>query len=88
MTHTPPIPAGNQSPYPLQEARHMPAQDRSTDATSVKDDTAVSRLADLPLATIGTAVGIGAALIGGVLLGLGSASARAKRKGRGRARRG
>lgn len=91
MSHSPPVPEANQSPYPLQEPPH-PHHDRgdAQQPVAVDDDgdeegTLADRLRSLPLATIGAAVGIGAALVGGALLGL--RRGWSKPRGRGKAKR-
>ncbi len=67
MSHTPPIPAGNQSPYPLQEPPHKPAA-----AAPSSDDPRVAKTPEkrtnLETPTlIGIAAGIGLAAIAGGL---------------------
>ena len=69
MTHAPPVPDANQSPYPLQEPPHS----RATPAPPAgRDDEAsiADRLRDLPLLAIGATIGLGAAVIGGAVYGL------------------
>jgi hypothetical protein len=73
MTHTPPIPAGNQSPYPLQEPPHKPAA-----SAPPSDDARVAKTPEKPAASerfstpqvptlVGIAAGIGLAAIAGGL---------------------
>lgn len=62
MTHTPPVPPGNQSPYPLQEPPHDASSAAPADVIPKSGDSQ-----DLP-AVSGTALGIGLAI------GLGSAA--------------
>lgn len=62
MTHSPPVPPGNQSPYPLQEPPHDTSSAAPTDVTTKATDSQ-----DLPVVS-GTALGIGLAI------GLGSAA--------------
>ena len=68
MTHAPPVPDANQSPYPLQEAPHA----RTATPTVGRDDegSLADRLRDLPLLAIGATIGLGAAVIGGAVYGL------------------
>ena len=62
MTHSPPVPPGNQSPYPLQTAPHEPSSDTQNDVTTKHVEHQ-----DEPIVS-GTALGIGLAI------GLGSAA--------------
>ena len=68
MTHTPPVPKDNQSPYPLQEAPHQADASRSGHATP--DDSFAPPSPDHSRAlAIGAAIGIGTvALAAGVFL--------------------
>ena len=70
MTHTPPVPDANQSPYPLQEPPHV--RTAPVPATAERDDREgiADRLRDLPLLAIGATIGLGAAVIGGAVYGL------------------
>ncbi|AQR73426.1 hypothetical protein [Sphingomonas sp. LM7] len=71
MTSTPPIPAENKSPYPIEEASHDHAQDNETVAIVREMAAAKQRRASGPNARqlgIGAAVGIGsAAIVAGLL---------------------
>lgn len=72
MTHSPPIPEANRSPYPIAEPPHPePAADETANLPVVVEDTdsVIDRLRALPLGRIGAAVGLGGALIAGMLLG-------------------
>ena len=83
MSHTPPIPAGNQSPYPLQEPPH-----KASAATSPPANVPVAKTPE-PLAAsvptlVAVAAGIGlAAIAGGLFYAFGGAEKpkRKKRKG-------
>jgi hypothetical protein len=64
MTHSPPVPPGNQSPYPLQEPPHPPsppspptAKDEGWASPSPKRGWSVGRI-------VGAAAGVGAIAIG------------------------
>lgn len=66
MTHTPPIPAGNQSPYPLHEPPH-----RVKHETPPPGDPRVARTPDPATISVPTAIGIAdgiglAAIAGGL----------------------
>jgi hypothetical protein len=73
MSHSPPIPQGNQSPYPLQEPPHAhhetkaPRRDaaKASPRASHDGESVVDQLRALPLVAVGAAIGLGAALIGG-----------------------
>ena len=54
MTHTPPIPAGNQSPYPLQEPKHDHAP------------TPPVARRESPTPALGSGAIIGAAVVAGI----------------------
>ncbi len=81
MTHTPPIPVGNQSPYPLHEPPHKPANDGPPPGASVAR-TAEPQAVSVPT-VIALAAGVGlAAVAGGVFYALsgGKKPKRRKRK--------
>lgn len=64
MTHTPPVPDGNTSPYPIQEAPHAPAP--TLPPVSTRDEGRLTlKEAVRALLPIGTAVAVSAALAGG-----------------------
>lgn len=71
MSKKPPIPAENQSPYPVEEAPHDHAQDNETVAIVREMAAAKQRRGNGPNARqlgIGAAVGIGsAAIVAGLL---------------------
>ena len=69
MSHTPPVPQGNQSPYPLQEPKHEPASGSLPAVAENVAETVIDRARDLPLVAIGAAIGLGAAVIGGLVFG-------------------
>ncbi len=72
MSHSPPIPQGNQSPYPIQEPPHVPAAKLPPVARSEASPSiaarAVNGATSLPLIAIGAIVGLGTAVFGGVML--------------------
>jgi hypothetical protein len=81
MSHTPPIPQGNQSPYPLQEPPNSAPTATLPEVVAEEGAAVTGRLRDLPLAAIGVAVGLGAVLVGGLLVGLrGDGPKRGRRK--------
>jgi hypothetical protein len=63
MTHSPPVPPGNQSPYPLQEPPHehhaAPMADRSVARAPANDQSVVSGRT----LGIGVAIGLGSAAL-------------------------
>lgn len=61
MTHAPPVPAANQSPYPLQEPPHPPAPPRAPEPPKVQ----AGRSPAPWLALLGAGV---IAIVGGTLL--------------------
>lgn len=103
MSHQPPVPEANQSPYPLQEPPHLHAQT----ASEADDEGAADRspanghladlLEDLPelsgrtIVAVGGAIALGvAATVGALLFARRSprkAKAKAKRTQRGRGKR-
>ncbi|MGH6615750.1 hypothetical protein [Sphingomonas sp.] len=86
MTHSPPIPAGNQSPYPLQEPPHEhlpPLADASAgyDDDQSDDEGLVAGIGNKALG-IGAAVGIGsAAIVAGLLYARSSGTAAKSKSG-------
>ena len=80
MSHTPPIPAANQSPYPLQEPPHA-----KTSATPPPSEKRVARTPEpqsLSTSTlIALAAGVGAAVAGGLFYAF-SEDSKPKRKKR------
>jgi hypothetical protein len=81
MTHTPPVPAGNQSPYPLHEAPHKHAS-----PTPPVDDRHVARTPEARTLSAPTlvalAAGVAAAVAGGLFYALGSDKPKKRRKRR------
>jgi hypothetical protein len=66
MTHSPPVPPGNQSPYPIQEPPHPPSPPSPPSPPTAKDEgwaTPASHGWSLGR-TLGAAAGIGAIAIG------------------------
>ncbi len=59
MTHTPPVPPGNQSPYPIQEPPHPPSPPKATEewAEPASGGWSLGKI-------VGAAAGIGAIAIG------------------------
>ena len=87
MSHSPPVPQGNQSPYPIQEPPHTrvhtPAHDDTADRdrpTADDEASIVDQLRALPLVAVGAAIGLGAALVGGAVFALTRDSAPKPRK--------
>ncbi|MFD1787754.1 hypothetical protein ACFSC3_09225 [Sphingomonas floccifaciens] len=82
MSHSPPVPEANQSPYPLQEPKH----DRPDLPPVLKVADQPAAAPALPIGTIGAVIGLGAVAIGGAILGLrlwgAKAKPKPKRKGR------
>jgi hypothetical protein len=79
MTHTPPIPAGNQSPYPLHEPPHV----KTPDAPGAHDPRVARTPDHAPSGTlIGIAAGVGLAAIAGGLFWALRSEPRKKRKKR------
>ena len=68
MSHSPPVPQGNQSPYPRTGQPVAPAIDLPPILTGGTGDSVVKEASGLPLGLIAGAVGVGAAVLGGVLL--------------------
>ncbi|QNQ08466.1 hypothetical protein [Sphingomonas alpina] len=88
MTHSPPIPAGNQSPYPLQEPPHdhpspPPEAVAYDDDDESREEGLVPGISNKTLG-IGAAVGIGSAAIVAGLLYARSSGAVAKPESRAR----
>lgn len=85
MTHTPPVPPGNQSPYPIQPPPqpHSDPDPAAIVATPARDEERIGRGA-----AIAGAVGLGAALvaIGAALLRREAAAN--PRRGKGKGKRG
>lgn len=79
MTHTPPVPAGNQSPYPLQEPKHDKPSGPPEGAKVAR--TPEPQAVSVP-SVIALAAGVGlAAVAGGLFYALSGGKAK-KRKGR------
>ena len=84
MTHTPPIPAGNQSPYPLQEPPHA----KTSDAPSAPPpgDKRIAKTPEPQAVSVPTvialAAGVGLAAIAGGLFYAFSGDKSPKRKKR------
>ncbi|MBN2970785.1 hypothetical protein JW805_01980 [Roseomonas aeriglobus] len=80
MSHSPPVPEANQSPFPLKEPKHdipdLPPILRT--AKPARGERA------LPVGTIGAVLGLGAVAIGGAILGLRLWGTKPKPKDRGR----
>lgn len=78
MSHSPPVPEANQSPYPLHEPKH--------DAPDLPPVMRVAPAADanppLPVGLIGAVIGLGAVAVGGAILGLRLWGAKPKPKAR------
>jgi len=70
MSATPPVPKANQSPYPLQEPRHDTTEVSLPPVMRGGDPSLVDRARDLPLVAVGAAIGLGAAVVGGLVYGL------------------
>ena len=79
MTHAPPVPAGNQSPYPIAEPPHTKSVAHGSDASSGKDDNTTSTVTDivarlpsveLRTAYIGAIAVVAAGLVGGLFYAL------------------
>lgn len=73
MSHSPPIPAGNTSPYPLQDAPHVhgdapPTPDLATEGGADEHDA--GDYGYLSFAALGALVGVGAAVLAGVAYAL------------------
>lgn len=83
MSHSPPVPEANQSPYPRQEPRH----DRPDLPPVARVATPPASRPALPVGTIGAVVGLGAVVIGGAILGLRLWGDRPKPKGKRKGRR-
>lgn len=82
MTHAPPIPAGNQSPYPLHEAPHAKTHDAPPPG-----DRRIARTPDPVTISVPTAIGIAAgvglaAIAGGLFWAFGGKAKPKPRKKR------
>lgn len=90
MSHSPPVPQGNQSPYPLAEPPHASTADTSSGAQLPmvihQPEEKPARTGPLPLAAIGAAAGVAVALAGGLFLGLRRGWSKPARGGRRKAR--
>lgn len=80
MTHTPPIPVANQSPYPLQEPPHAKTSD-----TPPPGDKRVAKARETQAISVPTvialAAGVGlAAIAGGLFLAFGGSKPKKRRK--------
>lgn len=74
MTHTPPVPEANQSPYPIEEAPHQHADLPPVQATSEADPESLKQRAEALVEKVGdfgaenrTIAGIGAAIALGAI---------------------
>ena len=79
MTHAPPVPAGNQSPYPIAEPPHAKSAAPASDASAGKDDGAGSTVTDIVArlpsveprtAYIGAIAVVAAGVVGGLFYAL------------------
>ena len=79
MTHAPPVPAGNQSPYPIAEPPHTKSVAHGSDASSGKDDNTTSTVTDIVArlpsveprtAYIGAIAVVAAGIVGGLFYAL------------------
>ena len=79
MTHTPPIPAANQSPYPLHEAPHVKTPDAPPPGDARVARTPEPAAISVPTA-LGIAAGVGLAAIAGGLFWAFSGENKPKRR--------
>jgi hypothetical protein len=79
MTHTPPIPAGNQSPYPLQEPPHAKPSGPPEGAKIAR--TPEPQAVSVPT-VIALAAGVGLAAVAGGLFWAFGGSAKPKKRGK------
>lgn len=83
MSHTPPVPAGNTSPYPLREAPHPHDSGTARSAAPVAPARSDRAPSSPNLLTIGALVGFGAAALASIAYVLGSnASAKPAKRNR------
>ncbi|HET9510592.1 MAG TPA: hypothetical protein VFO80_05520 [Sphingomonas sp.] len=66
MSHSPPVPEANQSPFPLTEPKH----DRPDLPPVLRVAAPADTVPAIPVGLIGAAIGLGAVAIGGAILGL------------------
>ncbi len=83
MSHSPPVPEANQSPFPLKEPKH----DRPDLPPILRVAKTPEAKRDLPIGTISAVLGLGAVAVGGAILGLRLWGERAKPKPKGKGRK-
>lgn len=92
MSHQPPVPQGNQSPYPIQEPPHTHTQAVEPDTAperSPADGQLANLFDDLPELSGRTIVAVGGAIAIGVVATIGALwlARRSPRKGKGKGKR-